>query len=199
MMRRASGQGRLAGVWRGVVLGFAALAVGTAFAADWPMWRGNAARTGISSEPLPENLRLQWMRQYPPLKPAYWQPRQERVQFDLGYEPVALGEMLLVASSRNDSVTALDAATGAEKWRFYADGPVRLAPAAWDGKVYFGSDDGFFLLPGGGNRNAAMENPRRALRAQSAGQRAADFRLAGSRRASRGGGARLFWGGRMAV
>ena len=29
-------------------------------------------------------------------------------------------------------------------WQFFADGPVRLAPAAWRGKVYFGADDGYF-------------------------------------------------------
>jgi hypothetical protein len=66
------------------------------------------------------------------------------LQFDLGYEPVALGNRLFVASSRNDSVTALDAETGEELWRFYADGPVRLAPVAWEGKVFFGADDGWF-------------------------------------------------------
>ena len=49
---------------------------------------------------------------------------------------------LLFGSSRNDSLTALDTETGVEKWRFYADSPVRLAPAVWAGKVYFGSDDG---------------------------------------------------------
>ena len=130
--------------WMLAALWFFGLEVWPAPAADWPMWRGNAARTASSSEPLPETPRLQWVRHYPPLKPAFWLPRQERLQFDLGYEPVVLGRTLFVASSRNDSVTALDAATGAEKWRFYADGPVRLAPAAWEDEVYFGSDDGCF-------------------------------------------------------
>lgn len=128
-----------------LLLPLAAAMIGarTAPGADWPMWRGNAARTGVSRESLPERLHLQWMREYPPLKPAFWQARQERLQFDLGYEPVVLGRWLFVASSRNDSVTALDAATGAERWRFYADGPVRLAPVAWGDQVAFGSDDGW--------------------------------------------------------
>lgn len=111
-------------------------------AADWPMWRFDAARTASSPEQLPERLRLQWVREYPALRPAFWQVRQERLQFDLGYEPVVMGRTMFVASSRNDSVTALDVETGAEKWRFYADGPVRLAPAAWNQMVYFASDDG---------------------------------------------------------
>ena len=67
---------------------------GSALAADWPMWRCNPARTATSTEPLPEKLHLQWVREYPPLKPAFWQIRQERLQFDLGYEPVVLGKTL---------------------------------------------------------------------------------------------------------
>jgi len=111
-------------------------------AADWPMWRFDAARTAHSPEQLPETLHLQWVRESPALKPAFWQVRQERVQFDLGYEPVVMGRTMFVASSRNDSVTALDAETGAEKWRFFADGPVRFAPVAWERKLYFVCDDG---------------------------------------------------------
>ena len=106
------------------------------------MWRCDAGRTAASSESLPQELHLQWVREYPALKPAFWQVRQERVQFDLGYEPVVMGRTMFVASSRNDSVTALDAETGAEKWRFYADGPVRFAPVAWERKLYFACDDG---------------------------------------------------------
>ena len=37
----------------------------------------------------------------------------------------------------------LDAATGKVRWRFFTEGPVRLAPAVSDGKVYVGSDDGW--------------------------------------------------------
>ncbi len=114
-----------------------------ATAADWPMWRGDAARTATTSESLPDKLHLQWTREYPPLKPAFWQIRQQRLQFDLGYEPIVMGKTMFIASSRNDSVTALDVETGAEKWRFYADGPVRFAPVAAEGNVYFASDDGF--------------------------------------------------------
>ena len=111
-------------------------------AADWPMWRGDAARTACSAKPLPEPFHLQWVREYPLLSPAFWQVRQERLQFDLGYEPVVMGQTLFIGSSRNDRVTALDTETGAERWRFYADGPVRAAPVASQGRLYFASDDG---------------------------------------------------------
>lgn len=111
--------------------------------ADWPQWRYDAGRSACSPQSLPDKLHLQWQRKYPPLTPAFWQVRQGRVHFDAGYEPIVVGKTLLFGSSRNDRVTALDTDTGAERWRFYADGPVRLAPAAWAGKVYFSSDDGF--------------------------------------------------------
>jgi hypothetical protein len=111
-----------------------------AVAADWPMWRHDAGRTGASAESLPSPLHLQWMRQLPAVTPAF---RSRRLQFDRGYEPVVMGERLFVALPHNDSVVAYDTRTGAEQWRFYADGPVRLAPVAWQGKLYVGSDDGF--------------------------------------------------------
>jgi hypothetical protein len=122
-----------------IALCFAMLTSWTARGEDWPMWRRDAQRTAVSTERLPDELHLQWVRHYPPLKPAF---RSKRLQFDGGYEPVALGNRLFVGSSRNDSITALDISTGEELWRFFTEGPVRCAPVAWRGKVYAGSDDG---------------------------------------------------------
>ena len=110
-------------------------------AADWPMWRYDAARTAASPEELPAELHLQWVREYPPLKPAW--PDEPRMEFDVVYEPVVMGKTMYVGSARNDSLTAIDTDTGSELWRFYADGPVRFAPVAWQKKVYFVSDDGY--------------------------------------------------------
>ncbi len=118
------------------------LAGANACGADWPQWRCDARRSGASTQVLPDKLHLQWVRQYRRLTPAFWQVRQERLQFDAGYEPVVAGKTLFVGSSLNDSVTAIDTDTGRVRWRFYADGPVRLAPSLAGGKVYFGSDDG---------------------------------------------------------
>lgn len=126
----------------GTTVAMWALLTATSLGADWPMWRYDAGRTAASPEQLPEQLRLRWVRQLPALSPAYWQAGQERLQFDLGYEPVVAGKLMFVGSSVNDSLVALDTETGREKWRFYADGPVRLAPAVWEGRVYLGADDG---------------------------------------------------------
>jgi outer membrane protein assembly factor BamB len=117
------------------------LAAPSACAADWPTWRYDANRTAASPQKLPDKLHVHWVRHYPPLKTAW--PDQPKMQFDAAYEPIVLGKTLFIGSSRHDCVTALDTATGQEKWRFFADGPVRFAPAAWEGKVYFTSDDGY--------------------------------------------------------
>ena len=69
------------------------------------MWRCDVARSGQTSQVLPDSLHLQWVWQLPKLEPAY---QTKRLQFDAGYEPVVLDGTMYVASSRNDSVTALD-------------------------------------------------------------------------------------------
>jgi outer membrane protein assembly factor BamB len=82
----------------------------------------------------------QWVRTYPPLRPAW--PDQPRLPFDAAYHPVVHGPTLFLASSRNDRIIALDAASGEEKWHFTADGPIRFAPVVWGECLYFVSDDG---------------------------------------------------------
>ena len=107
---------------------------------DWPMWRHDANRSAASPAELPAQLHLQWTRELPGPRPAF--PSDVRLCFDRSYEPVAMGKTVFVPSMVTDNVSALDTATGDEVWRFYADGPVRFAPVAWEGKVYFVSDDG---------------------------------------------------------
>jgi outer membrane protein assembly factor BamB len=111
---------------------------------DWPMWRNDATRGASTPEKISDQLELQWVRQFPAPSPAW--PLQERLLFDATYEPVAAGGMIFVPSMINDRVTAFDMDSGAEKWRFYTDGPVRFAPLVWQNHVYFVSDDGHLLL-----------------------------------------------------
>jgi len=109
--------------------------------ADWPMWRYDTQRSAASPDKLPGELHLQWTRQLPPVRPAW--PNEPRLHFDASYEPVVLGQRLFVASPNDGSVVAYATDTGEELWRFYADGPVRLAPVAFHDSVYIGSDDGY--------------------------------------------------------
>jgi outer membrane protein assembly factor BamB len=108
---------------------------------DWPMWRHDVVRSGASAESLPAELHLQWTRQLPAPMPAW--PNEARLHFDASYEPIVVGSRMFVGSMVDGSLTAYDTTSGNELWRFYTNGPVRLAPVAFDGRVCFGSDDGF--------------------------------------------------------
>ncbi|MCE9553386.1 MAG: PQQ-binding-like beta-propeller repeat protein [Planctomycetes bacterium] len=112
----------------------------SAKAEDWPMWRNNAGRTATTSQHLSDRLRLLWAQQLAPPSMAW--PEDPKMMFDRANEPIVVGKRLYVASTVNDSVVALDTESGREKWRFFTEGPVRLAPVVADGKIYFGSDDG---------------------------------------------------------
>ncbi len=128
------------GVGVALVLAGSAVSAGTP-EADWPMWRYDAKRSAASPHALPRELEVQWILQWPPLRVAW--PDEPRMTFDAGYLPIVSGKTLFIGSSHNDSLTAVDTDTGRERWRFYAQGPIRLAPVAWRGKVYFACDDGY--------------------------------------------------------
>ena len=110
-------------------------------AADWPMQRADAARSGYVSDVLPQDLKLLWKRTsaHPPQRA--W-PRSKRQLFDACYEPVICAGRLFYGSSVDCSLRCLDAATGVERWSFFTGGPIRLAPVAWGERVAVASDDG---------------------------------------------------------
>ena len=111
-----------------------------AWAEDWPTWRYDAGRTASTPQQLPDNLTLAWSRQLKTPAPAW--PEDAKLQFDAAQEPVVWGKTLFVGLSVEDALVALDVDSGREKWRYFAEGPVRLAPVVAGGCVYFGSDDG---------------------------------------------------------
>src|SRR5262245_27348844 len=108
----------------------------------------NRDRDPDEDTPTPETLRaeapaegpLVWVRHDPPLETTW--PDQPRFTSDGAPRPVPAGELVLLTSSRHDSLTAVEAATGEVRWRFVADGPIRFAPAVWNGRAYVTSDDG---------------------------------------------------------
>ncbi|QDU10159.1 PQQ-binding-like beta-propeller repeat protein [Gimesia aquarii] len=114
--------------------------LGPTQASDWPMWRLNAQRSAKTEQTIPDTLHVHWVHHLPQLDPAF---KNARLQFDAGYEPIVKNGILFYGSSDTNSVTALDVKTGKELWRFYTNGPVRLAPVAWKDSVLFGSDDGY--------------------------------------------------------
>ncbi len=127
----------------------------SAAAQDWPTYRHDNNRSGATSASLPFPLAESWRyqaRQSPerawdgPNPNDYWQRIEDvkpRMTFDRAYHASIVDGRLYFASSADDSVVCLDAATGEERWVFVAGGPVRLSPTIYQDQVYFGCDDGF--------------------------------------------------------
>jgi len=148
---------RLAGGPIGLGLGvlvIISVGSGVARAEAWPTHRHDAARSGVTGERLAPPLDEAWVYRstYPP-QPAWLGPARRdgwhktenlkpRVIFDWAFHVVADDGAVYFGSSADDQVRCIDAKTGKERWRFFTDGPVRLAPTVRDGKVYVGSDDG---------------------------------------------------------
>ena len=104
------------------------------------MWRCDPNRSSCTPDALPARLHCQWVLRGRPLAPAW--PDDPRMAFDAAYQPIVKGNALFVGSSRGNFVVAVGIDDAAEKWRFYTNGPVRLAPVAWKDAVYVASDDG---------------------------------------------------------
>lgn len=111
-----------------------------AFAADWPTYRADAARSGHSAEALPASLKLCWQYHTPAPRPAW--PNSARISYDFVHQPILVGDTVVVGSTVDDSVVALDAASGQVRWKVFTGGPVRFAPSAWRDRVFAASDDG---------------------------------------------------------
>lgn len=118
-----------------------ALATGSLYASDWPTFRADAARTGYSAEPLPEELELRWIYRSRTAPAPAW-PDSSRITFDFAYQPIIVGDTVIFGSSAEDKVVAVDAGSGKPRWTFFTGGPVRFAPAAWRDRIFVASDDG---------------------------------------------------------
>ncbi len=94
---------------------------------DWPTYRGDAARSGVTKAAVPAELEPVWRR-------------------ELGGEltaPTIAGGKVYVASANEHEVHALDTETGESKWRFTAGGRIDSPPTLHDGRAIFGCRDGY--------------------------------------------------------
>jgi outer membrane protein assembly factor BamB len=121
----------------------------------WPTYNRDLRRSGYTPETLKLPLSPGWTYQamqppapaWPaPAKQDFWHNKDElpaRVTYDRAFHLDSDGRRLIFDSSAEDHVTCIDAHTAVLQWRFTTEGPVRLAPTIDQGRVYFGSDDGF--------------------------------------------------------
>lgn len=106
----------------------------------------NQRRSGYTPQELKPPYRVVWVhaarhRPRPAWQEPVWEP--QRIDFDYAYAVSAQGDTVYYASSVDHALHALDLASGREKWVYFTDAPVRLAPEFHAGHVLFTSDDGF--------------------------------------------------------
>ena len=126
--------------------------------ADWPAYRRDSQRSGVTDENLRLPLTERWAFQAPHApRPAWPEPARENpygratrgrpflplLTFDLAFHAVASRGKVYFGSSADHKVYCLDASTGGVRWVFFTEGPVRMAPTVAAGHVYVGSDDGW--------------------------------------------------------
>jgi len=145
--------------WRGggallICAGLGCFAGAWSFAEDWPTYQHDNLRSGVTKETLKLPLTQAWVHNsHAPPRPAWAGPAKwdayrsmkglkSMRNFDPVFHVTAVGDAIWFGSSADDSVHCLDATTGAERWSFCTDGPVRVPPSWHNGRVYFGSDDG---------------------------------------------------------
>jgi outer membrane protein assembly factor BamB len=63
--------------------------------------------------------------------------------YDISFQPIAVSGHVFFGSSADDTLYCVDASDGSERWSYITDGPIRTAPTYSDGRLLFGSDDGF--------------------------------------------------------
>jgi outer membrane protein assembly factor BamB len=124
-------------------------------AEDWPTFMHDNQRSGVTSEQLQPPLSESWVfKSLHPPQPAWPLPAKQdfwhrhynlraTVTYDRAFHVVGAGDMVFFGSSADDKVYALDARTGQQRWVFFTQAPVRLAPSVSGNKVYAGSDDGY--------------------------------------------------------
>ncbi len=135
-------------------LGLLALLGGPARCQDWPTYMHDNFRGGVTEARLELPLKEAWsfQPQRPPA-PAWPGPAKQDFfhdhydlraveTYDYAFHVAAAGDTVYFGSSSQDKIYALDAASGAMRWTFLAEGPIRFAPVLAERRVYAGSDDG---------------------------------------------------------
>lgn len=129
--------------------------VSVGFATDWTSYRFNNTRSGVTpAEPVlgpatPWIHKSSWLPQPSWEKDGKWDAYSKRVglqpqrDFDKCFYTIAIGDDIYYGSTVDNGLHCLDAWTGEEKWVFFSDGAIRIAPTYNNGSLLIGSDDGF--------------------------------------------------------
>lgn len=112
---------------------------GKVSAEDWPMYRHDSRRSGVTGAKAPSGLGVKW---------------SAKLGGKLSQPIVACGRVY-VASIDAHTLHALDEQSGRELWSFTAGGRIDSAPSVFEGYVLFGCADGWiYSLDGADGRMA---------------------------------------------
>ncbi len=106
----------------------AALALATASAGDWPLFRGDALQTGVASTELSQPLKQRW---------------KNTLGGDIEGTAAIVGDTVYVGCL-DENFYALGLEKGDVKWKFKAAGGVKAPPAVKSDRVYVGDGQGVF-------------------------------------------------------
>ncbi len=95
---------------------------------DWPLFRGDAQLTGVSTTTLPEQPELLWTFE---------------ARSDIEGSPVIFANTVY-ATSLDSQLYALDLQTGTLKWKYAALAESKASPAVSQSVIYFGDESGAF-------------------------------------------------------
>jgi outer membrane protein assembly factor BamB len=113
------------------------------FAGSWPTYRADAARTGYTSDPLPDITASEWEIECRHAPQPAWRGVDTRMTFDCVFQPVASDGAVYFGSSVDGAIRAIEAKRGRRLWTFHTDAPVRFAPALLEDRLFAVSDDGY--------------------------------------------------------
>lgn len=113
---------------------------------DWPLYRHDRWRSGSSTAPGPESLKVRWSTSLSgkplPDGPILHDWRENEFVKGPVSAPVIADSLVYVARPDAHEVLAVDADTGEVSWRFTANGRVDLPPAIHRGICIFGVHSG---------------------------------------------------------
>jgi outer membrane protein assembly factor BamB len=112
----------------------------------WPSYRRDAWRSGSTPADGPTTLDVLWSTELggiPADSPIADDWREDPFSKGPLTSPVIAGDTVFVARPHAHQVVALDASTGAVRWRFTASGRVDTAPTIHQGMCLFGAKSGW--------------------------------------------------------
>ncbi|NOZ23318.1 MAG: PQQ-binding-like beta-propeller repeat protein [Planctomycetes bacterium] len=104
---------------------------------DWPTFRHDPARSGSTKTSVPTELKQIWQTD---INEWHGLPASRGTRLSTA---VVAGGKVFVAAVDDHTVHALDAASGQKVWSFTTGGRVDSPPTVWQGRVIFGSADGY--------------------------------------------------------